>query len=92
MKGHVLKGKLLVKQDPPEEVTQSGVILPGSHAEKPPRGTVVLTGEGNEEIEFGDRVVFAPHSGTVLEIEDKDLSLNGDYILLDNQHVLFYKR
>jgi len=91
MKGNVLKTKLLVKQDNPDEVTESGVIVPGSYAKKPPRGKVIIVGDTECGISEGDTVVFAEHSGTEITLDEPDLSLNGEYILLDNQHVLFYK-
>lgn len=90
MKGKVLKNKLLIKQDAPEQQTEKGIILPGSYTEPPKKGVVIVS--ETEEIDPGDRVVFAEHAGTPVILDEPDMELSGEYLLLDIQHVLFFKK
>jgi co-chaperonin GroES (HSP10) len=96
MTGHVLNGKLLVRQDKVEEKTESGIIMPSALMPPPNKGTVVLTGEDTSkekmQIQEGDVVFWADHAGTQLSLPKGELSLEGDYVLLDQQNVLYYKR
>lgn len=41
--------KILVKPDPADNVTESGIIISVKKAEKPNRGKIVLTGPGVKE-------------------------------------------
>lgn len=94
--GHVLPGKLLIKQDEALEKTAGGIFIPSTSNEKPKRGTVVVVGGDTPRfpmvVEVGDTVLFAEHAGTNYKLEDDDLSLDGDYLLLDQTQVLFIKR
>lgn len=94
--GHVLPGKLLIKQDEALEKTAGGIYIPETVNEKPKRGKVVVVGGDTPRspmvVEVGDTVLFAEHAGTNYKLEDDDLSLDGDYLLLDQTQVLFIKR
>lgn len=98
-KGNVLPGKLLVKRDEIEEKTASGVILPTNLLEPPTRGTVMLTGQAQAGkhaqemvVQVGDKVFYSDRAGTPVILDEPDLSLRGEYVLLDQSHVLFYKK
>jgi len=96
MTGHVLNGKLLVRQDKVEEKTESGIIMPSSLLPPPNKGKVVLVGGDTSkemmQLQEGDAVFWADHAGTQLSLPKGELSLEGDYVLLDQQNVLYYKR
>lgn len=94
--GHILPGKVLVRQDDLDEKTDAGVIIPAQILEKPHSGTVVVVGEDTEHIKHyvkvGDNILYADHAGTPLKLEDPDLDLHGDFVLLEQSQVLIYKR
>lgn len=96
MKGHVLAGKLLIKQDSAEEKTESGIFIPTAIVEPPLSGKVVVRGEARSfnptDIKVGDHVLFADHAGTPVVINEPDLDLKGEFILLDQNNVLFYTK
>ncbi len=77
-----LGDRLVVKPQPKEEVTKSGIVLPDTAKEKPMEGTVVAVGPGrrNDEgqrvamdVAEGDRVLFAKYAGTEWKHNDDDL-------------------
>ena len=94
--GHVLPGKLLVKQDDGLEKTPGGIYIPDTINEKPKRGEVIITGPSTDRhpmhIEVGDIVFWPDHAGTEYTLEEKELSLDGPYVLLDQGQVLFIKK
>jgi chaperonin GroES len=86
----VLGERVLVK--PMEaETTSGGIHLPQSAQERPQRGEVVAVGAGKAaddddeatpiEVEVGDVVIFAKHSGTELTIDGED------YLVLDADRI-----
>jgi len=93
MAGKVLNGKILIKQDEFQK-TKGGIIIPGT-VEKPRSGTVVAVGgdtpKTKMEVEVGDRVLYDEHSGTTVILEEEDFENHGEFILLDQHNVLFYK-
>ena len=73
-----LGDRLLVKPNPSEETTKSGIVLPDSAKEKPQEGTVVSTGPGGKddsgkvvamEVKKGDVVLYSKYSGTEVKID-----------------------
>lgn len=70
-----LGNRILVKQQTPEEVTASGIVLPASSdKEKKTQGTIIAVGKG-EDIEklglkVGDTVVFGKYAGDDIEGEE----------------------
>lgn len=73
-----------------EEVTKSGIVLPGTAQEKPQQGEVVAVGEGiyqngvkiPMEIKVGDKVLYGKFGGV-------DVKLNGEeYIIMAEKDVL----
>jgi len=87
LKGKVLAGKILVKPQPAEEKTASGIIIPDSAKEKPVKGEVVLTGSPKKdepmEIKAGDTVFYGKYSGTELTIDGTE------YLLMSQTDVLY---
>jgi chaperonin GroES len=77
-----LGDRVVVKPLEREEVTKSGIVLPGTAQEKPQEGEVVAVGPGrvldngqrvNIELKQGDRVLFAKYAGTEFKLEDDEL-------------------
>ena len=75
--------RILIKQTQQEEVTKSGIVLPGTASkEKPIIGEVLAVGRKIEEVKVGDKVIFEKYSGT--EVKDGDES----YLILEKDNVL----
>ena len=73
----------LIKQTEQEEVTKSGIVLPGTASkEKPIIGEVLAIGVKVEDIKVGNKVIFEKYSGT--EIKDGEES----YLILEKDNVL----
>ena len=87
LKGKILAGKILVKQQEAEEKTSSGIIIPDSAKEKPQQGTVVLTGKDKKdepmEVKVGDVISYGKYSGTEINIDGED------YLLMSQSDVLY---
>ena len=66
--------RVLIKQVEQEEVTKSGIVLPGTASKEKP-----ITGE---VIAVGDKVIFEKYTGT--EVKDGDDS----FLILDIDNVL----
>ena len=75
--------RVLIKQVEQEEVTKSGIVLPGTASkEKPITGEVLAIGKDVEDVKAGDKVIFEKYSGT--EVKDGDDS----FLILDIDNVL----
>ena len=75
--------RVLIKQTEQEEVTKSGIVLPGTASkEKPIIGEVLAIGAKVEDIKVGNNVIFEKYSGT--EIKDGEES----YLILEKDNVL----
>ena len=75
--------RVLIKQVEQEEVTKSGIVLPGTASkEKPITGEVLAVGKDVEDVKAGDKVIFEKYSGT--EVKDEDDS----FLILDIENVL----
>ena len=75
MKVKPLGNRVLVKQLSSEEVTKSGIVLPGSvDKEKKAQGKIVEVGPGEDiakqGLKVGDTVVFSSYAGTDVELEE----------------------
>ena len=75
--------RVLIKQTEQEEVTKSGIVLPGTASkEKPIIGEVLAVGSKIVEVKVGDKVIFEKYSGTeVKEGEEIFLFLEKDNVL-----------
>ena len=71
-----LSDRVLVKPNPAEEMTASGLIIPDTAKEKPLAGEVVAVGPGTSEIKMevavGDEVLYGKYAGTELHIDGED--------------------
>ena len=75
--------RVLIKDVEQEEVTKSGIVLPGTASkEKPITGEVLAVGKEVEDVKAGDKVIFEKYSGT--EVKDGDDS----FLILDIDNVL----
>ena len=76
-----LGDRVVVKPQPAEEMTASGLFIPDTAKEKPQRGNVVSVGTGRVEngtkidmtVSEGDVVLYGKYSGTEITIDDEDL-------------------
>lgn len=76
-----LGDRVVIKQLVAEEVTASGIVLPGQSQEKPQQAEVVAVGpggmvEGKEiamQVKVGDSVIFSKYAGTEIKIDGEEL-------------------
>jgi chaperonin GroES len=77
-----LGDRIVVKPKQKEEVTKSGIVLPGTAQEKPQEGEVIAVGPGrvldngtrlNVELKVGQTVLYAKYAGTEFKLEDDEL-------------------
>ena len=82
MKVVPLGDKVVVRRLEAKEITAGGIVLPDSAREKPQQGRVLAVGDGAllpdggraaQQVNEGDRVLFASFSGTEVAINDGDL-------------------
>ncbi len=75
-----LSDRVVVKPEPAEEQTASGLYIPDTAKEKPQRGKVVSVGPGRVEngtkidmtVKEGDTVLYGKYSGTEITLSDED--------------------
>jgi chaperonin GroES len=86
--------KIVVKAEPGEDKTKSGIVLPDTAKEKPQVGTVIAVGTGRVldsgdrvplEVKIGDKVIFAKYGGTEIKIDNEEL------IILQERDILAIK-
>ena len=90
MKLTPLGDRVILKQEVAEEVTKSGIVLPGQAKEKPLQAEVIAVGpggmvDGNEvemNVKVGDQVIFSKYSGTEVKLEDEE------YIIVKQNDIL----
>ena len=78
-----LGDRVVVKPEPAEEKTASGLFIPDTAKEKPQRGTVLAVGPGKVEngnkidmtVSEGDTVLYGKYSGT-------EITMHGDDVLI----------
>lgn len=79
-----LHDRVVIKRLEAEEKTASGIVLPGSAAEKPDIGIVVATGNGkllenqirqNLDVKIGDKVIFGKYSGQTVKVDGDELQI-----------------
>lgn len=89
-----LGDRVVVKPQPAEEKTKSGIVLPDTAKEKPQEGTVVAVGTGRVfdngqkvavEVKIGDRIIYSKYGGTEVKLEGED------YIILSERDILAVK-
>ncbi|WP_185866434.1 co-chaperone GroES [Blattabacterium cuenoti] len=71
-----LADRVLVKPDPAETKTSSGIIIPDTAKEKPQKGTIIAVGNGKKNepmiLKKGDRVLYGKYSGTELKWDEEE--------------------
>lgn len=88
-----LRDKVIVKQDPAEEKTRSGIVLPDTAKEKPVEGTVIAVGSGEIsngqrfplEVKVGDKIIYSKYGGTEVKVDSEE------YIILSERDILAIK-
>lgn len=75
-----LADRVLVKPEPAEEKTSSGIIIPDTAKEKPQKGTIVAAGPGKVEngtkidmsVKKGDKILYGKYSGTEITLDGEE--------------------
>ena len=77
-----LNDRVVVKRLEAEEKTASGIVLPGSAAEKPDIGEIIAVGNGKLlkngdrqklDVKVGDKVIFGKYSGQTVKVDGEEL-------------------
>jgi len=77
-----LADRVVIKPQPREEMTKSGIYLPDTAKEKPQEGTIIAVGPGRitddgktipMNVKVGDRVLYAKYAGTEFKRDDEEL-------------------
>jgi chaperonin GroES len=77
-----LGDRVVVRPKQKEEVTKSGIVLPGTAQEKPQEGEVISIGPGRVldngtrvamELKVGQTVLYSKYAGTEFKVEDEEL-------------------
>jgi chaperonin GroES len=76
-----LSDRVVVRPQPAEEKTASGLFIPDTAKEKPQRGTVLAVGPGKVEngvkvdmtVGEGDIVLYGKYSGTEIAMNNEDV-------------------
>lgn len=83
--------RVVVKPEPEEQKTRSGIVLPDTAKEKPSEGTVVAVGPGRildngqkvpSEVKIGDKVIYSKYGGSEVKIDEEE------YIILAERDIL----
>ena len=90
MKLRPLGDKVVLKQLEAEEVTKSGIVLPGQSQEKPQQAEVIAVGPGGvvdgKEVTMlvkeGDKVIFSKYSGQEVKLG------NNEYIVVKQNDIV----
>ncbi|MDI6602002.1 MAG: co-chaperone GroES [Thermoanaerobacteraceae bacterium] len=85
-----LGDRVVVKPIEAEEVTKSGIVLPGTAKEKPQQGEVIAVGSGEYidgkkvelEVKVGDKVIYSKYAGTEIKMDDQE------YLILRQNDIL----
>lgn len=86
MKVKPLSDRVLIKANPAEEKTASGLIIPETAKEKPLAGKVVAVGPGTSdikmEVKVGDEVLYGKYAGTEVNVDGEE------YIIMRQNDIL----
>jgi len=86
-----LNDHVVVKANPKEEKTASGLFLPETNKEKPEQGEVIAVGPGKfldngtrqqMSVKVGDKIIFTKYSPTEIKLN------NEDYLILSESDIL----
>jgi len=82
MKLRPLHDRVVVKRVEQETTTASGIVIPGTAAEKPDQGEVLAVGPGKYDdqgklvpmaVKVGDRVLFGKYAGQTVKVDGEEL-------------------
>ncbi|HIG64084.1 MAG: co-chaperone GroES [Gammaproteobacteria bacterium] len=77
-----LHDRVIVKRVAEETTTASGIVIPGSAAEKPSEGEILAVGSGKQldngevralEVKIGDKVLFGKYSGSEVKVDGEEV-------------------
>lgn len=77
-----LHDRVVVKRLEAEEKTASGIVLPGTAAEKPDMGEILAVGNGKIldngerrplDLKVGDKVIFGKYSGQTVKVDNDEV-------------------
>lgn len=87
-----LRDQVIIEPQSPEEVTESGIVIPETaDKEKPQQGTVVAVGPGKvgrdgkrvkPEVKKGDKVLFSKFGPSEIEVSGKE------YLIAEEKDIL----
>lgn len=85
-----LGDRVVIKVMESEEMTKSGIVLPGAAKEKPVQGEILAVGSGELiegkrvplELKIGDKVLYSKYAGTEVKIDGEE------YLILRQNDVL----
>jgi chaperonin GroES len=82
-----LGDRILVKPLEQEEVTQSGIVLPGTaEKEKKAQGEIIAIGEGEKiaklNLKVGDKVLYGKYAGDEVEVDKAEFRILKDEEIL----------
>ena len=71
-----LGDRVVLKQFEAEEMTASGIVLPGQAQEKPQQAKVVAVGPGTDDVKMqvkvGDVVIYSKYAGTDVKLDEEE--------------------
>ena len=80
-----LKGRVLVKHQPPPSITEGGIIIPLGEQERPQLGELVAKSAGSD-LQVGSLVMFPKFSDKRIQLEGETYELtHEDHLLLEIQ-------
>lgn len=86
--------RVVVKPEPEEQKTRSGIVLPDTAKEKPSEGTVVAVGTGRildnglkipVEVKIGDKIIYSKYGGSEVKLDDEE------FVILSEKDILAIK-
>jgi chaperonin GroES len=86
-----LHDRVVVRRKEEETTTASGIVLPGSAAEKPTQGEVVAAGKGRilqngevqpMDVKAGDTVLFGQYAGNTVKVDGEELLIMNESDIL----------
>lgn len=85
-----LGDRVVLKQLEAEEMTQSGIVLPGQSKEKPQQAEVIAVGPGGVvdgkevkmEVKVGDQVIYSKYAGNEVKLGEEE------YIIVRQNDIL----
>ncbi len=86
-----LGSRIVVEPIEQDEITAGGIVLPETAKEKPQKGKVIASGDGDRDddgdripmdVKVGDTVLFAKYAGTEIKLDGKKLLIMRESELL----------